>query len=77
MYTKLFITVEKINFLQTKVIDVTFNKEEGSSGFSKALDRICEEASDAANSNHQLIILSDRSAGSERYKIYIKICFPT
>lgn len=53
-------------FLQTKVIDVTFKKEDGPSGFSKALDRICEEASEAANSNYQLIILSDRSAGSER-----------
>lgn len=52
--------------LQTKVIDVTFDKEDGPSGFSKALDRICEEASEAANSNYQLIILSDRSAGSER-----------
>ncbi|XP_025204305.1 putative glutamate synthase [NADPH] isoform X1 [Melanaphis sacchari] len=56
---------------KTKVIDVTFNKEEGPSGFSKALDRICEEASEAANSNYQLIILSDRSAGSERIPISI------
>jgi len=49
------------------VIDVTFGKEDGPEGFSKALDRICNEASEAANSNHQLIILSDRLAGAERY----------
>lgn len=48
------------------MIDVTFNKDDGPEGFAKALDRICEEAQEAANSNHQLIILSDRSAGSER-----------
>lgn len=66
-YIILFITNNCIyTFLQTKVIDVTFKKEDGPSGFSKALDRICEEASEAANSNYQLIILSDRSAGSER-----------
>lgn len=45
---------------------MTFNKEDGPEGFSKALDRICEEAQVAANSNYQLIILSDRSAGAER-----------
>lgn len=52
--------------LQTKVIDVTFHKDDGPSGFLKALDRICDEASEAASSNYQLIILSDRAAGSDR-----------
>lgn len=48
------------------MIDVTFNKEDGPGGFSKALDRICKEAAEAASSDYQLIILSDRLAGADR-----------
>lgn len=53
-------------FFQTKVIDMTFDVEEGSKGFSKTLDRICDEACNAAQNNYQLIVLSDRLAGPQR-----------
>jgi hypothetical protein len=56
--------------LQTKVIDITFDAEEGPKVLSKALDRICEEACRAAQENYQFIVLSDRKAGISRYLLY-------
>ena len=49
------------------VIDITFDKKEGPGGLSKGLDRVCKEACQAAEKNYQMIILSDRRAGEERY----------
>jgi hypothetical protein len=66
MYT-LIVSIYKLFFLQTKVIDITFDAEEGPRGLSKALDRICEEAYRAAQESYQFIILSDRNAGASRY----------
>lgn len=51
---------------KTKVIDITFDREEGPRGLLKALDRIRAEASAAAMDNYQLIILSDRKVGFSR-----------
>ncbi|XP_075232703.1 uncharacterized protein LOC142331019 isoform X2 [Lycorma delicatula] len=51
---------------KTHVIDMTFDKEEGPSGLLKSLNRICEEASAAAQSGYQLIVLSDRRSGAKR-----------
>lgn len=49
-----------------KVIDITFPYGEGVAGYDHALTRICREGQEAAEQNHQLIVLSDRLAGDER-----------
>ncbi|GFG41054.1 hypothetical protein Cfor_06824, partial [Coptotermes formosanus] len=54
---------------KTKVIDITFDAEEGPKGLSKALDRICEEACRAAQERYQFIVLSDRNAGVSRIPV--------
>jgi len=69
MYT-LAISVYEFFFLQTKVIDITFDAEEGPKGLSKALDRICEEACRAAQESYQFLILSDKNAGARRYFLH-------
>lgn len=51
---------------KTKVIDITFPVEEGSEGYLRALDRICTEGEEAAQSGYQLLILSDRKGGPKR-----------
>ncbi|KAK7580461.1 hypothetical protein V9T40_001090 [Parthenolecanium corni] len=56
---------------KTKLIDVTFPKEEGKVGFLNSLNRICNEACQAAINNYQLIILSDRQASVERIPLSI------
>nr|NVI74154.1 putative glutamate synthase 1 [Cucujiformia] len=50
------------------VIDVTFPASDGTPGFKKKLQEICEEADEAAKTN-QIIILSDRLASKERVPI--------
>ena len=55
----------------TCIIDCTYPKAEGPNGLLKTLDRVCAEAHKAASNNVQLIVLSDRQAGPERYIIKI------
>lgn len=55
-------------FIQTHVIDITFDKDEGPSGLLQTLDRICNEATKFAQNGYQLIVLSDRKAGVGRYE---------
>lgn len=50
------------------VIDITFPAETGIAGFLKKLQDICDEAHEASKTN-QIIVLSDRKAGSERVPI--------
>nr|MBE5725838.1 putative glutamate synthase 1 [Cucujiformia] len=50
------------------VLDITFPANEGTSGYVKKLQEICEEANQASQSN-QIIILSDRKAGKDRVPI--------
>ncbi|RZC34842.1 glutamate synthase 1 [NADH], chloroplastic [Asbolus verrucosus] len=50
------------------VIDITFPASEGVPGFLKKLQSICEEAHEASKSN-QIIVLSDRLAGTDRVPI--------
>ncbi|PNF31497.1 Glutamate synthase [NADH], amyloplastic [Cryptotermes secundus] len=54
---------------KTKVIDITFDAEEGPKGLSKALDRICEETCRAAQESYQFLVLSDRKAGINRIPV--------
>ena len=50
----------------SQVIDITFPLAEGAAGMASALDRICQEAIDAIDAGHGLIILSDRAVSPER-----------
>uniref|UniRef100_A0A8D8SW26 Glutamate synthase [NADH] n=1 Tax=Cacopsylla melanoneura TaxID=428564 RepID=A0A8D8SW26_9HEMI len=54
---------------KTKVIDITFDKEEGPSGLATTLDRVCNESCQAAEDGYQFIILSDREAGASRIPV--------
>lgn len=54
---------------QTKVIDCTFPPQDGKTGLTKALDRICDEATEAAKTGFTIVVLSDRFAGLERVPI--------
>jgi glutamate synthase (NADPH/NADH) len=50
-------------------IDITFPKSEGIRGYEKALDRICNEASEAIADNNKIIILSDRAVSADRVAV--------
>ncbi|CAL4100267.1 unnamed protein product [Meganyctiphanes norvegica] len=51
------------------VIDISYPMNEGVEGLVPALDRICEEASNAAAKGYTLIVLSDRQAGPNRLPV--------
>nr|XP_050862709.1 uncharacterized protein LOC127069596 isoform X1 [Vespula vulgaris] len=53
----------------TKVIDATYPVEDGPLGLVKTLNRVCNEANEAARGGYQLIVLSDRQGGSERVPV--------
>ena len=53
----------------TKTLDVTFEAEQGESGFTPALERLCERAEEAVTSGYNIIILSDRQLGADRIAI--------
>ena len=67
------ISIEEMNamkFLKTayttwpsRTIDITFSKGEGIPGYKRALDRVCNEASQAIDDGIKVIILSDRATG--------------
>ena len=54
---------------RSKVIDITYRKTEGVEGLEPALERICEEATEAIKEGNQLIVLSDRCMGLDRVAI--------
>ncbi|ODQ81455.1 hypothetical protein BABINDRAFT_159742 [Babjeviella inositovora NRRL Y-12698] len=68
-----FAALENINRVYPKwlvaKIDITFAKNEGLNGYMDAVDRICEEASQAIMDNHQIIILSDRNTSRDRVPV--------
>ena len=53
----------------TATIDITYDKAEGTAGLNKALDRICEEATQAITDGHSLVILSDRNISDSRIPV--------
>ena len=53
----------------SQTIDMTYDRAEGEAGLANALDRICEEASQAINDGHSLVILSDRSISESRVPV--------
>lgn len=50
-------------------IDITYDRSEGASGYTRALDRICQEASRAIANSNKVIILTDRATGPERVSV--------
>jgi glutamate synthase (NADPH/NADH) large chain len=54
---------------RSKVIDITWPKEQGPEGLGAALDRICGEAERAIEEGYALIILSDRAIGPQRVPV--------
>ena len=54
---------------RTQTIDITFARDSGKQGLTRALDRICREASEAIDSGYSLIVLSDRGLSSTRVPI--------
>ncbi len=53
----------------SQTIDITYDISEGETGLTKALDRICNEAEQAINDGHSLVILSDRSISATRVPV--------
>lgn len=51
---------------KSQTIDITWPRAEGSEGLKKALDRICQEASQAIADGYSLLILSDRATSHDR-----------
>ncbi|RIY02555.1 glutamate synthase large subunit [Aureimonas flava] len=50
----------------TKTLDTTYPAEQGASGMSGAVDRLCERAEAAVVGGYNIIILSDRQMGPDR-----------
>jgi glutamate synthase (NADPH/NADH) large chain len=51
---------------RTKTIDITYEKENGSKGMIKALDRISKESEEAIKKGFSFIVLSDRKINANR-----------
>jgi glutamate synthase (NADPH/NADH) large chain len=54
---------------KTKLIDITYAREEGEAGLTARLDRICREAEQAIEGGYSLIILSDRGVSADRVPV--------
>lgn len=50
-------------------IDITFSKSEGVAGYTRALDRIAQEASDAIANHNKIIVLTDRAVNEDRVAV--------
>jgi len=51
---------------RTKTIDTTWLVEEGAEGLESALERVCQEATDAVIAGFNILVLSDRATSAER-----------
>ncbi|XP_017137128.1 glutamate synthase [NADH], amyloplastic isoform X2 [Drosophila miranda] len=49
---------------KTKVLDITFQFSDGVPGYLECIERVCREGYNAAQAGYQLIVISDRNAGS-------------
>ena len=54
---------------KTKVIDITYPKEEGHSGILKTIDRVCTESESAIDNNYSFIVLSDKNLNQQNLAI--------
>ncbi|MFL2752015.1 MAG: glutamate synthase central domain-containing protein, partial [Gammaproteobacteria bacterium] len=51
---------------RTKTIDITYEKESGSKGLIKALNRISKESEEAIENGYSFVVLSDRKVSANR-----------
>ena len=51
---------------RTRTIDTTWPVAGGAEGLQIALEKVCQEATDAVIAGHNILVLSDRAASSER-----------
>ena len=54
---------------KTKTIDITYPRSEGAAGLGPAIDRVCDEVTQAINDGFSLVVLSDRNVGEDRVPI--------
>jgi glutamate synthase (NADPH/NADH) large chain len=54
---------------KSRVLDITFPKTEGHAGLKHALERLCDEATQAIADGCSLIILSDRAVSADRVPV--------
>jgi len=54
---------------KSKVIDITWDRNEGPEGMAKALKRICSEAEDAVDNGFALMVLTDRGISEDRVPV--------
>lgn len=76
LLTSPVLTIEEVNALKrlkevhadwpAKIIDITFDKNEGVMGYQNCLDRVCAEASKAIDENIRVLVLSDRLVSATR-----------
>ena len=52
-----------------KRVDITFPKSEGVEGYMRALDRICDAATEGITNGDKIIVLSDRATSAERVPV--------
>jgi glutamate synthase (NADH) len=52
-----------------KTIDITFPKKEGIEGYMRALDRICDAATEGIENDDKILILSDRATSADRVPV--------
>ncbi|SMP49941.1 glutamate synthase (NADH) large subunit [Neorhodopirellula lusitana] len=56
---------------ESRVIDITFDRNEGKAGIQNTLDRICAEAEEACDAGLELVVLSDRKISHDRVPVSI------
>lgn len=76
LLTSPVLTIEEVNALKnlkdvhpdwpSRIIDITFDKNEGVNGYQACLDRVCAEASQAISENIRVLVLSDKNVGVDR-----------
>jgi glutamate synthase (NADPH) large chain len=54
---------------KSKLIDITYSRDEGEAGLLKRLERICREAEQAIENGYSLVVLSDRGVSAERVPV--------
>lgn len=54
---------------KTRTIDITYPRSEGAAGLRPAIDRICDEVTQAIHDGFSLVVLSDRNTGVDRVPV--------
>ncbi|NQV28514.1 MAG: glutamate synthase subunit alpha, partial [Rhodopirellula sp.] len=54
---------------KTQTIDITYPRSEGAAGLRPAIDRICDEVTQAINDGFSLVVLSDRNVSADRVPV--------